>query len=167
MNATYQQTDASNLDYDDSFDDDDAQEWVIYKGEVMLRSDLPRTDYNRPWTANLVLTSLLPYGFEFTNVTHYRSSYMGRETVGIRGSKTKPLPVDAPPEVDRAYGETKKPRSWLFDWKVTWRKEIGTSQELALSLEAYNVFDEKISLEDSDDEFEMGRQFWAGMEYAF
>lgn len=165
LNATYQETESSNEKYTSELDLEDLEKQVVYRGEVVYRSDLPRNDYNRPWTANLTYSVRLPLGFAFTNVTKYRSGY--RAPADTR--------VNTPEGLD-IYARIKQPESWIFDWRIDWQKGVGRGQALGLTLEVLNVFDRKVPAGPSGDAlepgsstagYELGRQFWAGAEYRF
>ena len=77
------------------------------------------------------------------------------------------VPPEAPDHVSEAYEVVERHSSWIFDWKLAWRQEIDAIGELTLNLEVLNVFNEKTAVGGEEDEFEMGRQFWAGAEYLF
>lgn len=160
LNVTYQETTSSNIDYDEQFDLEDLNTLTWFKGEVINKEELPREDYNRPWIANLFYSVLLPKGFEFTNLTTWRAGYEGLDRVF-------PLPTDAPASVTEAYEVVDKPSSWIFDWKLAWHRKIDHIGGLTLNLEVLNVFNEKTAVGSKENEFEMGRQFWAGAEYLF
>lgn len=159
LNLTIQDTITSNDNYDVTLDDEALDDEVWYGGSLMDKADLPRTDYNRPWLANLIYTARLPYHFSFTNVTRARAGYTAildaDKTVTIDGAK---YPVYEKVERDPVY---------VFDWKVTWDAPIKGANVLTVGLEVLNVFDAQIPVGDTKESFEMGRQFWAGLEYKF
>ncbi len=160
LNATCQKSTASNSDYDDLLEEEQLAEKVYYHGRFIDKTDLPKTDFNRAYIANVVYSVSLPAGFSFTNVARYRS---GHTVLQASGEK-----INGPgDEAVAIYRKEKQPESWLFDWKIDWRKALYREQELLLSLEINNVFNQKVLLGESDDTYEMGRQFWAGVEYRF
>jgi len=160
LNAVYQKTRFSNEDYDVELGGDELEKKIWYKGEVMSFADRPRLDFNRSWVANLICGFQLPHGFTFTNFTKYRSGY---RALGNTGEYVV-LPDGSSLDI---YDKVKQPESWIFDWKTDWRRKMFHDGTLVLSLEVDNVFNEKVPVGESDDEFEIGRQFWAGAEYLF
>lgn len=159
LNVTFQNTITSNDNYDDSLDEDDLDEQVWYDGSLMNVTDLPRTDFNRPWLANLIYTAKLPHNFSFTNITRARAGY---EAIVAAG---KTITIDD--EKYSIYEKVQYDPVYIFDWKLTWDKPLKGAQKLSLGIEILNVFDSRIRLADSDESFEMGRQLWAGIEYRF
>ncbi|MDW7646029.1 MAG: TonB-dependent receptor plug domain-containing protein [Desulfuromonadales bacterium] len=159
FNVTWQDSVSSNESYADRFEADDAYEKVLYNGDVLFVWELPRADFNREWVGNLTLVKTLPAGFTFTNVTKYRSGYVGRQKLT--------LPETVLPEVVAVYEDVNRPSSTIFDWKISWQTAVSEQQTLVFNLEAYNVFDKKAYVADAGDEYELGRQIWAGIEYLF
>jgi len=158
FNVTYQQTLTSNLDYDESYDDETADERVWFEGNVISRWELPREEYNRPLTGNLLLAFRLPYGFTATTTTRYLGRYQALE-------KSDPQPVDMPADAVEAWEVVEKEDSWVTDWKVGWQLATWRQQSLTLELEINNVFNEKYLLANEDSGYSLGRQFWAGFTY--
>ncbi|BCR03008.1 TonB-dependent receptor [Desulfuromonas versatilis] len=173
LNATYQETLSSNEDYDTTLEADELEDRVWYGDDILLKTELPRGDYNRPWVLNLTWIAQLPGGFTFTNLTWYRSGYETIEPTGIFREipggerRSDPLTGEEIFESLEIYEAQDRAAALLFDWKLNWRKAVYRDQELGLSLEVYNVFDEKIRAGRSRDTFVVGRQFWAGAEYRF
>jgi len=165
VNGTYQESTTSNESYDDAFDEIDLVETCWFDGQSYACSELPRRDYNRPWEANLVYSVKLPYNFTFTNHTKYRSGYVGLDALNRSERTTQGVPE----EVAMAYQEEKQPESWIFNWRLDWRRNLYRGHGLQLSLEVNNVFNQKVpaGAEEEIQTYELGRQFWAGMEYYF
>ncbi|WP_432823829.1 TonB-dependent receptor plug domain-containing protein [Trichloromonas sp.] len=160
LNATWQRTETSNENYRVGLEEEELMEQVYYHGDLINRIDLPRDDYNRAYVGNLVYSATLPHGFTFTNRTRYRSGYCSLEDTGADalGPNGEAVPV---------YAKFKQPESWLFDWVLDWRRDLYRKQGIQLSLEVYNVFNQKVKAGALDETYEMGRQVWAGMEYYF
>jgi hypothetical protein len=163
--ATWQETETSNSNYTEytaavDKDDDGSADPVWYHGSLVDRSDLPRPDFNRDFVCNLVYTAKLPYNTTFTNVTQYRSGYKALENTGEDKVLLSGLSYDI-------YEEVKRPESWVFDWLLEWEVHIMPLQSLTVSLELNNVFNQRTLAGNSDDTYELGRQFWLGMTYTF
>ncbi len=173
LNATYQETTTSNEDYDTTLEADELEDRIWFGDEIILKTDLPRGDYNRPWSVNLTWIAQIPHGFTFTNLTRYRSSFRSLEPTGvlraIPGGKRR-IDVLTGEEIFESlevYQEAKHEAALIFDWKLGWTLALWGGQELLLSLEVNNVFDEKARAGTGRDTFLVGRQFWAEAEYRF
>jgi len=162
LNATWQQTETSHDNYRLALEEDDLLDQVYYHGRLMKRIDLPRDDYNRGYIGNLIYRVALPYGFSFTNHTRYRSGFEALEDTDeeAEGPDGEPIAV---------YAKEKQPESWIFNWRLDWRRNLYRNHGLQLSLEVNNVFNQKVpaGAEEEIQTYELGRQFWAGMEYYF
>jgi outer membrane receptor protein involved in Fe transport len=99
----------------------------------------------------------LPYGFTFTNVTRYRAPY---RALGDTRQNT--------PEGFDIYGEVKHPSALTFDWKISWETPVfDPDRILTLNLEVLNLFNRRVRVGNADDEYQLGRQFWAGVDFRF
>ena len=161
VNATYSEATTTNSVYEDrlELEDFDPDDRIWFDGELLWLDELPREDFNRPWDANLIYSVGLPAGFQFTNVTTYRSGYKGIENSGSD--------INIGGVNHDIYTEFSRPSSTTFDWKLEWLPLFVPQKALSVSLEIFNVFDRKVYLGAEDDEFELGRQFWLGAEYRF
>jgi hypothetical protein len=165
LGATWQETETSNSDYgevtekvDERFDGYFDPVW--YRNSLVDRSDLPRPDFNREVVSNLVYSVRLPFDFTFTNATRYRSGYKALEDTG----EDKDLPSGLSYDI---YEEVKQPESWIFDWSLQWEKVFRNTHSIAVRADLNNVFNQKVLAGNSDDIYELGRQFWFGMTYTF
>lgn len=159
LNATWQDSNASNESYTDLLDLEKIEELVYYNGKLTPRINLPRSDYNREWSANLIYHVQLGGGFAFTNTTRFRSGY-----TAILDTKEKYETEAA--ERFAVYADVALPSSTTFDWKLTWEHAVGSMGTLALTTEVYNVFNRKLYTGTAG-EYEMGRQLWVGLDYTF
>jgi hypothetical protein len=159
FNLTWQDSESSNESYSDVMDLEDMQEMVYYNGNLTPLVNLPRSDYNREWSANLVYHVKLGYGFAFTNIAEYRSGYAAildtKENVTSENGEKFDL-----------YADFSRPSSTTFDWKLTWEYDLASAGNVMLSAEVYNVFNRKLYT-GIDGEYEMGRQLWVGLDYTF
>jgi hypothetical protein len=160
INGTYQKTDSSNESYDDLLEEEEPP--VSFEGKLTSKSELPRKDFNRPWVINLTYVGKLPYGFTLSGLIKYRSGYKAI----LKTSTTDPdivLPDTTHPYI---YEEVKKGGAVIVSCRVDWEKQLYQNHSMVLTLEANNLFNKKTSVGDTDD-YEIGRQVWAGMEYRF
>ncbi len=159
VNGTYQETDSSNESYDGLLDEEDLEEQVWYNGHAVNKNDLPRKDFNRPWVVNLTYVGRLPYGFSLSGMAKYRSGYRTlkdtKEDIVIPDGESLPV-----------YDEVKQGGGVTVSCRIAWEKQLYQNQSMVLSLEANNLFDKKTSVGDTND-YEIGRQLWAGLEYQF
>jgi hypothetical protein len=160
VNLAYQETTTNADSYDTLLDEVAREQLVWFDGKLLRREELPRTDFNRKWVGNLVYFCRLPYGFDFSNVTQYRSGFRALSFTG----KNYTLPDG---EKVPLYTEVDFPQAWTFDWELSWHADLPREQRLTLALEVYNVFDRKIHVGGDVNRYETGRQFWAGAEYRF
>lgn len=159
FNVTYEKITSSNESYTDTLDEEDLEDYVYQDGALKLKTELPRTNFSRPWTANVLYTTDLSHGFSFTNATRYQSRYR------ILADTKKNIEIDG--ETYDIYDEIARSSALTFDWKVSWEKELYNSNSLQLTLDIYNVFNQKIEIGTEENEYKLGRQYWAGLTYKF
>ncbi|MCF6267707.1 MAG: TonB-dependent receptor plug domain-containing protein [Desulfuromusa sp.] len=166
LNGTWQETTTSNDDYSTSIKEEDLTETIWYKNKELRYYEIPRENFNRPVVANLTYIGKLPYGLTFTNVTKYRGAYWTISKTGQTRPSEIYLGQDSP-----VYEKVKTKDSILFDWKIGWTIPQLHKQQILLSLDIYNVFDHKIRYDyqsgSNGYDYELGRQFWAGIAYSF
>lgn len=173
LNATYQETRSNHNDYDDQLGQDDAGGQVWFGDQLISLSELPGRDHNRPWRLNLTYVATLPRGFTFTNISRWRSGYRSIENTGrtkaLPGSESRPDPFTGEPlfETRDVYQEVKFGQVVTFDWKLSWKCPLWQGQRVELTLEANNLFNARSRTAGTTEAYELGRQFWAGMEYYF
>jgi len=160
VDMTWQDSKSSNEYYSDRLDPEDLDEQICYDEKIISILDLPRSDYNREWSANLVYSVKLYYGFSFTNITCYRSGYSAKEMTDRNGYE---LPDGT--EID-VYSDVSYSSSTTFDWKLAWECPVTTTQTMTITADVTNVFNRKLYT-GTENEYEMGRQLWVGMDYQF
>ncbi len=169
VNLTYQQSQASNEDYNDILGDDASGDRVWFNEEIVDRSELPKGNYNRPWVANLIYSLELGQQLRFTNTAKYRSGYRNLEptgetrAIGAGEGRIDPLTGEEIFEALGVYAEVKRAGALIFDWRLDWSPG---PQGLVINLELYNVFNRRVETGIAG-EFEMGRQLWAGASWSF
>jgi hypothetical protein len=161
LNLTRAESETSAESYNTLLDDTALDRRIWYDGEVLSKDEVPRSDYNRTWTGNFTWLQRLPAGFDFTNVTTYRSGYRAIEDTGSNLTLNSGMPDEE--EVD-VYAEIKHGQAWVFDWKLGWSAPRLAGAEIRLVAEVLNVFNSKVELGENSDRYETGRQFWAGIE---
>ena len=162
FNITWSKTKSNSSTYADSYrehqleDKPDQIDYVWYNDKLMLRKKLPPNNFNRPIKASLIYIANLPYGLSFSNTTNYRGRY-------------KTLIVDGkdPSRLYDAYVVSSVPSSLIFDWKISWVSPEWKGNSLRCTLDILNVFDRKSHYGPKDNNYLLGRQFWAGLEFNF
>ena len=158
VDATWQDSETSNEDYADHLEDEDLDEIVWYNDHSMYLIELPRPDYNREWSANLIYSTTLPHGFSFTNIIRYRSGY---EAIGDTGENYL---LDG--EKIDIFDDISYPSATTFDWKIEWEYPVTETQTLTISADITNVFNRRIYT-GIEGRYQMGRQLWVGVDYSF
>lgn len=163
INYTYTDSESSTEFYDTTLTDATRDERVWYDGSYISREELPRIDYYRPHVVNLIYMGKLPYRLTFTNVTKYQSGYETRDSLNNAEKTARGIPTSI-----TAYEKTRRSDSCIFDWRLDWETRTYREQLLIVSLEINNVFDRKVKAGgDSEDLYELGREFWFGLTYKF
>ncbi len=159
INGTYQETESSNESYEETVDEEDLEERVWYNGRSINKNELPREDFNRPWVVNLTYVGRLPYGFSLSGMAKYRSGYRvlkdTKEDIVLPNGDSLSI-----------YDEVKMGGAVTISCRADWEKQLYRNHRMVLTLEINNLLNKKSSVGDTDD-YEIGRQVWAGMEYHF
>jgi len=156
INFSFEDVVTSNDSYDDTFDDNDLATQVWYHDQLVYLYDLPRKNYTRPWTGNLTWAAKLPHHMTFTNVTRYQSRYKRLDDTKKNGADGNDI-----------YDMVRKPSLLVFDWRIARELPFYKEKALTLSIDIYNVFDRKNPIGTKDNQYGLGRQFWAGAEVQF
>ncbi|MEA3545787.1 MAG: TonB-dependent receptor, partial [Thermodesulfobacteriota bacterium] len=166
INSTWQETTTSHDDYFETLDADDIAETIWYDGDELHYYEIPKTDFNRPIIANLVYICKLPYNVTFTNRTKFRGAYWK-----LKNTRAKQQSIVHPDQESYIFEKKKSHSSFLFDWRLSWKTPRFFKQNTTLSLDIYNVLNHKTNLDyqsgDYGYDYELGRQFWAGVEFKF
>jgi len=160
VDGTWQDSQITNEDYAENMELEDFEETVWFNDHQIYLIDLPRSDYNREWSANLIYSANLPYGFSFTNIIRYRSGY---EAIGETDEEDHVLPNGDELVV---YGKISYPSATTFDWKIEWEYAVTEIQSMIICADITNVFNRKIYT-GIEGEYQMGRQLWVGADYRF
>ncbi len=175
FNATWQETKSNSLSYSDSFrqfedptNTDELVALVWFKGRLINRNRLPINDYNRPWKGSLIYTAELPHGFSFTNTTNYRSRYRGIKEIRSGTVKRRDgTEVDVRDLDNDYFAKVTNSSATTFDWVISWQSPDWRDNNLKFTLEVLNLFNKKIPDGPKEDEYLLGRQFWAEVKYKF
>ncbi len=159
LDGTWQDSASSNESYNEHLELEDLDEVVWYNDHTTYRLNLPRSDYNREWSANLVYSVNLPGNFIFTNTTRYRSGY----SAIVDSGKNHTLPGGERIDI---YHKVEYGSATTFDWKLQWQYLFTNSGVMTIYADVTNVFNRRVAT-GVDGVYQMGRQLWLGMEYTF
>lgn len=178
MNIMWQESKTAQENYDDNYDLEDLDKQVYYNGELIKLVDLPKNNYNRPITVNLTYTGRFFKKLTISPVVKYRASYRKvvhtNDAVAIGTSDEFNSETGEYEKLYASEYETKKfDPSVLTDVRFAWTQNVWKDHKITLSLDVSNIFNEKIVNGYSSDDgaiyedYELGRSFWAGVEYEF
>lgn len=178
FNAMWQESETSNDSYNDEYDLEDLEKLIVYNGKIIQVKDKPKDNFNRPIVFNIAYTGTFFERLIISPVFNFRGAY--RQIVLVDDN----YPVEHTGEYDPGsgepiynyadkYEEKKRDVSYTLDCSVAWVQPLKGKQKVTFNVEVYNVFDTKNKIGKSDEssgtatEYELGRQFWAGVAYEF
>ncbi|MBE8591999.1 TonB-dependent receptor [Pseudomonas sp. MAFF 301449] len=140
-----------------------ANEDVLYDGKRMAYSELPASDFNRPWTARLTTITEIPqWNLTLSNFLRYRGAYEqiidSSEIVTVNGEDLA------------VYEAAKVKAAPTWDMRVSWEIPTGKEQALFAAVDITNVTDhvnEIVGSGSSTVTYEVGRQYWLEVGYRF
>lgn len=136
---------------------------IQYDGKFMKYSDMPATNYNRPWTARLTtITEIEPLHLTWSNFLRYRDGY---RRIAATSKKVEH-------EGQQAYVWEETPFSGALTWdtRVAWEMPTANEQSVFVNLDVTNLLDKQIvgATETSGlPTYEVGRQFMLEVGYKF
>lgn len=179
LNAMWQESETAQDSYDDEYDLEDLDKDILYNGSKIKLAELPKDNFNRPITVNLTYTGKFFKHLSVSPVIKYRSSYRdirlvnGSQIIGTTG-ETDPETGAVEYKTIASYKDVTFNHSVLVDLRFSWEQPVYKTHTIKVSFDINNLFDRKIvkgygSTSDSEmyEEYELGRSFWAGVEYAF
>ncbi|WP_323165580.1 TonB-dependent receptor [Pseudomonas bubulae] len=136
---------------------------IQYDGKVMKYSDMPASNYNRPWTARLTtVTEVEPLHLTWTNFLRYRDGYRR-----IASTNKK---VEHEGSSVYVWEETPFSGALTWDTRVAWEMPTAKDQAVFVNLDVSNLLDKTIvSSTDTNGvlNYEVGRQFMLEVGYKF
>ncbi|RFA32627.1 hypothetical protein CAL65_19350 [Alkalilimnicola ehrlichii] len=148
-NVTWQDTRSGDVSYDPNFGEQ--TENVVFDGDVIHRSELPRQDYNRPWEANLAYLHRWPS-------LHLHGSVVLQYVAGYDRVVSQ---WGADPETGLdVFTEERVNDVATVDLAVSWRPPLGERINLQIDAEVLSLFNNRQAPEDQYSPFELGRQYW-------
>ncbi|WP_273825890.1 TonB-dependent receptor plug domain-containing protein [Pseudomonas asplenii] len=140
---------------------------VIYDGKVTAYSELPTSDFNRPWTARLTtITDLPALHLTWSNFLRYRGPYQQIVNTG----KTASLPnAEGGLTTYDVYEAATVKAAPTWDTRLYWELPTAREQALFAAVDITNVLDKvsPIVSYSGTTTYEIGRQYWLEVGYRF
>ena len=157
-------TTSTHATYDDSLSDltNELDKFIYYQGKFVRWADRPADNYNRPWTARLLLSTDVPaYRLKVDNFFRMR----GPETNMIATGEA--LPFDG--DVAKVYQDVSTSKSFTWDMRVQYALPKTGWGAGFVNLGIENVSNRSNPLFDAGNGvvFEKGRQFTLELGYRF
>ncbi|WP_147818885.1 TonB-dependent receptor plug domain-containing protein [Salidesulfovibrio onnuriiensis] len=161
LGITHSDQETNFNDFSDSNNDGSSSsinyDKVYYNGSLIDRSQMPASNFNRPWVGTFTYEGTFFDKLKFTNVTRYLGEV---ETIFAKGTQV------VGGEKYLKYEDATLSPSVIWDWKFGYELWSNASQALQLDLTIDNVFDDTAII-DKESNRAAGRQFWAGASYTF
>ncbi len=147
-------TRTSHVNYFDGEHDFNDDRFIVYDGNLIRSIDKPADNYNRPWSARILMTTLIPSAnLTIGNFLRYRDGYqkiVANGTTVVGG-------VTYDNFERRSFSG-----AFTWDMRINWEIPTSTKQRPYVSLSIDNVFDNTNAIENSGSYliYEKGRQFW-------
>ena len=137
---------------------------MLYKGSRMSYSELPASDFNRPWTARLsTITEIPAWNLTVSNFFRYRGAYEQ-----IIDTETT---ADVDGQALAVYDTKTVGAAPTWDLRVKWEIPTGKEQALFMAVDVTNVTNRANEIVSSSKlartNYEIGRQYWLEVGYRF
>jgi hypothetical protein len=151
--------------YDDAINSElYTNEDVLYDGSLMKYSELPASNFNRPWTGRMTtITDIPQLNLTWSNFFRYRGAYdqiinTGDEVV-IDGKDVS------------VYETARVSAAPTWDMRLDWELPTGKDESVFVAVDVTNVTDKVNSIVSSrstaSTTYEVGRQYWLEVGYRF
>lgn len=163
---SFEESLSATQSYNDEASLSPEERYVFFQGRFQDKNQLPRTDYARPWSADLLHTLDAGAGIRISTRIRYRAAYKIRTDTGekkelpshLAGLDANGYPLEA--LVPVLEEETRKSHI-RFDTGLHWKRILGKGLCLELSAEVLNVFNHAILTGPARIPL-TGRQLWLG-----
>jgi len=173
LSWVWQDNRTSNETYDALLDDEEIDPRVWYRGQIVYRSELPRSDYNRPHVVRLLHMMTLPHGVRLTTRAEYLAGYRSLENthreVPVPGSQQRfdAIKGEFVQESLFVYDEVRHKQAVQVDLRLAWTGRIAGVPTADFYLDIFNLFDRAIESGTTPGDYRLGRQFWVGLDLRF
>lgn len=151
--------------YDDAINADEySNEDVLYDGSLMKYSELPASNFNRPWTGRMTTITEIPqWHLTWSNFFRYRGAY---DQIIDTGDEVQ---IDGQ---DVAVYETARvDAAPTWDMRLDWELPTGRDEAVFVAVDVTNVADRVnpivSSRANAGTTYEVGRQYWLEVGYRF
>lgn len=166
---------ASNL----STDEANGSDLISYNGKLISSSNIPASNFNRPWTLRLSTTHLINLyktRLIFNNFFRYRSSYFAMTAITSGNTRDQfDINGDGVLEYVTTYRPTKLNGIFSFDVRTGIEIDVYDKNILYFNIDIINVLNSKNQIVGSYSssrgattpvlDYEIGRQFWLQIGY--
>ncbi|MCV4262605.1 TonB-dependent receptor [Pseudomonas capsici] len=135
---------------------------VLYDGKRMKYTDLPASDFNRPWTARMTTITEIPQlNLTWSNFFRYRGGYDQIINTG------DDVVIDGDDVAVYETARVKGAPTW--DMRLDWELPTGKDQAAFVAVDVTNVADKinPIISNSARSTYEVGRQYWLEVGYRF
>ena len=177
FNVAWQHSITSNDSYEDIFNLEDLDNKVVYNGNTIPLSELPKDNYNKPVIVNLAYVGKFFKYFKFSTFVTFQSPYKELELVDSEyfiGEGAIDPSTGKPTKLSTAAYETKsRGATFIVDCAITFEKLVTELAKVSVSLEINNLFNIKndtgsgYGSTTTSSTYEMGRQFWLKVGYVY
>jgi hypothetical protein len=174
LNASWQEAQTSNSNYNNTVDLEELEDIVIFEGRKTHRYELPKDNFNRPIRVNLAYTGRFFDHFTFSAIMNYRTPYRQLQIVDsnyILGyGETDPVTGETVQIVTDVYEIKQLNDSFTMDCSFAWEQKLFFEHQLVFTLEVSNILNTRNEAgrgTSGSSQYELGRQFWAGLNYKF
>lgn len=172
FNATWSDTETSNISYDDEIDAEKNSQPVWYRGEIQTLGSINqmRTNYANPLVLNVYAAAQLSDSIHASIKARYLHRY--RTVVKANASGSSNDDLTNPDDLTNIgtldwYKDSYRPASLLFDTSIRWQPLANDS--LSFVAEIKNLLNSRTyTIEETDEAgIEIGRTVWLGIEAVF
>lgn len=164
--------------YDDILSDEKEEklDLIYYKDKFIHRNSLDYFEIPRNYNLNIGIdfnkVSLLglPCQISLNNVLNYQLAYT--DILATKGNKTKVYTDTLPDGSKRQYNiliyeDVDYKNSLTYDLSLSMDFKLFQKHHLVTNFEINNVFDKVQNIENDENNYKLGRQFWFNLEYKF
>ena len=173
-NITWSQSESSNDSYDDAYDIEQMEDFVMYNGNKIKRSELPNDNFARPIIMNISYVGRFFKHLKFSVTLNYKSPYKSVEQVDDSSDSTEIDKNDKIVQYDNldTYEDITFGHNATVDIGLYWEQQLYKTHKLTLFTEVYNLFNTKNVIGktysgNADKDYELGTQVWFGVNYEF
>lgn len=165
LGLDWNRTKSNYANYEHVFNEDMLEDNDVYfDGKLMAYSELPASNFNRPWTARLnSITSIPSLNLTWSNFFRYRGAYEQ-----IYRASPSTIELDGSSYDHYVVGRVSAAPTW--DSRVKWDMPLLRKQALYVAVDITNVTDEVnkvVSNQGGTVSYELGRQYWLEVGYTF